>query len=148
MKKLLFCSLLIALLQLPVSCAFMDDAAQTGTALKFDKVYFYPHPSDVPGCSQVIASTSMSGGGNYTEYIMLSFCFYETTEVGKELELERMMFGLPLSSDSRDYVHSFSGKMILEEKTGSRAVIQMKDVHFKILHGEYVLNGDLVATVK
>jgi len=58
-----------------------------------------------------------------------------------------MMFGLPLSSDSRDYVHSFSGKMILKEKTGSRAVIQMKDVHFKILHGEYVLNGDLVATV-
>ena len=106
MKKLLFCSSLIALLQLPVSCALMDDAAQTGTALKFDKVYFYPHPSDVPGCSQVIASTSMSGGGNYTEYIMLSFCFYETTEVGKELELERMMFGLPWSSDSRDYVHS------------------------------------------
>jgi len=38
--------------------------------------------------------------------------------------------------------------MILREKTKDRVVIRMEDVHFSILHGEYSLNGDLVAMVK
>jgi hypothetical protein len=64
--------------------------------------------------------------------------------VGEELKLERVDFCAALSSDSRNYASSFTGRMILKERTRERVVVGMEDVHFTILHGEYVLNGDLV----
>ena len=113
--------------------------------LSLGKASYYPHPSDVPGCCQIIAHTEPGKEALYTEYIWLSFCFYEDTPVGKDLKLERLQFGLPLSSNSRDYTHTFTGRMILKERSDNKAVITLKDVHFKIAHGEYILNGDLVA---
>jgi len=100
------------------------------------------HPSDVPGCSGVICHTS---GKNVYTSLWLSFYFSDSTLPGKDLILERMWFGASLSSNSRDYAQTFTGQMILKEKTDNKVVIFMKDVHFQIAHGEYVLNGTLTA---
>ena len=71
-------------------------------------------------------------------------CVSNDTRVGEELKLERVDFCAALSSDSRNYATSFTGRMILKERSMDVVVIGMEDVHFSILHGEYVLNGDLV----
>ena len=119
--------------------------SEDASSVSFSRINFYPQPSDVPGCCGVIAST---GGKMVYDFIWLSFYFYEDTAVGQDLKFERLLFGMPYSSNSADYTANFSGRMILKEMTGKRAVIRMQDVRFKIAHGEFVLNGDLVAKVK
>ncbi len=106
---------------------------------------YYPSPSDVPGCFEVISHTD---GRDVFSSMWLDFYAKDDVTVGEELHFESLMFGAPLSSDSRNYALSYTGKMILREKTKDRVVIRMEDVHFSILHGEYSLNGDLVAMVK
>lgn len=103
---------------------------------------YYPSPSDVPGCFGVISHTD---GNSVFSSIWLDFYAKDDVKPGEEILPQKLMFGASLSSDSRNYAHSYSGKMILKEKTKDRVVIQMDDVHFSILHGEYTLNGDLVA---
>ena len=103
---------------------------------------YHPSPSDVPGCFGVISHTN--GKDVYTS-LWLSFYVYDTTPVGQELNLERLSFGAALSSNINEYTHTFTGKMILKKKTDTEVVIEMKDVHFKIAHGEYILNGMLTA---
>jgi len=162
MKKYLFPFLFAALLLLPTSCfnanleedpdfdlrhlmiVLADGKEDNGANLHFTSSKYH-HPSDVPGCGQVIAST---GIGSDADCLSLSFCFYDDTNVGQELKLERVMFGMPLSSDSRDYAYSFSGKMILKSRTETEVVIGMENVCFSIKHGVYTLNGDLVAKKK
>ena len=119
------------------------DGETSPTALNFTKCSFFFNPPDVPDCRQVIAFTE---GKMVDDVIYLSFCFYDDTAVGEELKLERMDFGMPLSSNSADYANSFTGKMILKAVNRHKAVILMENVHFTIAHGEFVLNGDLVAT--
>ena len=102
----------------------------------------YDASEDVPGCSGVICHTD---GKDVFSNIWLSFYFYDTTPQGGELKLERIHFGAGLSSNSREYTNTFTGKMILGEKTDSRVIIYMNDVHFKIQHGEYILDGNLIA---
>lgn len=106
---------------------------------------YYPSPSDVPGCFGVISHTD---GKDVFSSIWLDFYTQENSKIGEDLVFQNLMFGAPLSSDSREYANSYTGKMILREKTGKRVVIRMEDVHFSIQHGEYILNGDLVATAK
>ena len=106
---------------------------------------YYPSPSDVPGCFGVIFHTE---GRDVFSSMWLDFYAKNDVKVGEELHFENLMFGAPLSSDSRNYANSYTGKMILREKTKDKVVIRMEDVHFSILHGEYSLNGDLVAMVK
>ena len=106
---------------------------------------YYPSPSDVPECFGVISHTE---GRDVFTSIWLDFYAKDDMIPGEELHFENLMFGAPLSSDSRNYANSYTGRMILKEKTRDRVVIRMEDVHFSILHGEYTLNGDLVATVK
>lgn len=167
MKQYLFPFLFAALLLLPTSCfnsnlegddpdfdlgdlmiVLSNGEEDNGANLQFTSFNYYPHPSDVPGCGQVIASTGMRTGGIYTDYLTLSFCFYDETAIGQELKLERVMFCMPFSSDSRDYANSFSGKMILKSRTETKVVIGMENVCFSIKHGVYTLNGDLVAEKK
>ena len=106
---------------------------------------YYPSPSDVPGCFGVISHTD---GKDVFSSMWLDFYAKDDVTPGEELHFENLMFGAPLSSDSRNYANSYTGRMILKEKTRNRVVIRMEDVHFSILHGEYTLNGDLVATIK
>ena len=106
---------------------------------------YYPSPSDVPGCFGVIFHTE---GRDVFSSMWLDFYAKNDVKVGEELHFENLMFGAPLSSDSRNYANSYTGKMILREKTKDKVVIRMEDVHFSILHGEYSLNGDLGAMVK
>ena len=105
---------------------------------------YYPNPSDVPGCFGVISHTD---GRDVFSSIWLDFYARDDVKPGEELHFENLTFVAPLSSDSRNYANSYTGRMILKEKTKDRVVIRMEDVHFSILHGEYTLNGDLVATV-
>ena len=112
--------------------------------MEFTTVY-YSSPLDIPGCSSVICHTN---GKDVFSNIWLSFYFNDNTPLGGELQLERLNFGAWLSSDIREYTSTFTGKMELREKTDSRVIIYMDDVHFKIQHGEYVFNGNLVAKIK
>ena len=77
--------------------------------------------------------------------LFLSFYFSDTTSVGSELQLERFRFSAPLSSNGREYTDSYTGKMVLKERSADRVVISMEDVHLCIAHGEYTLNGYLAA---
>lgn len=112
--------------------------------MEFTTVY-YSSPLDIPGCSGVLCHTN---GKDVFSNIWLSFYFNDNTPLGGELQLERLSFGAGLSSDIREYTSTFTGKMELREKTDSRVIIYMDDVHFKIQHGEYVFNGNLVAKIK
>ena len=102
---------------------------------------YIPMPEDQPGCFEIIAYTD---GKEVFTSLWLICCVSNDTRVGEELKLERVDFCAALSSDSRNYATSFTGRMILKERTMGRVVIGMEDVHFSILHGEYVLYGDLV----
>lgn len=106
---------------------------------------YYPNPSDVKDCFGVISHTE---GRDVFSSMWLDFYAEDEVRPGQELRFEKLMFGVPLSSDSRNYADSYTGKMILREKTKERIVIRMEDVRFTILHGEYTLSGDLVALVK
>ena len=106
---------------------------------------YYPSPSDVKDCFGVISHTE---GHDVFSSIWLDFYAKDDVKPGQELCFEKLMFGAALSSDSRNYANSYTGKMILREKTKDRIVIRMEDVRFTILHGEYTINGDLVALVK
>lgn len=108
------------------------------------KATYYPSPSDVPGCFGVISHTD---GRDVFSSMWLDFYARDDVKPGEELHFENLMFGAPLSSDSRNYANTYTGRMILREKSKERVIIRMEDVHFSILHGEYTLNGDLVATV-
>lgn len=159
MKKTLFLCLLAGLSLLPVSCVMgggqeildtepfrmrrlMDDGKVIN--MEFDYVNFLPHPADIPGCCQIIAGTKGTG----YDYVTLNICFYDNTVVGKDLKLERVLLSLPFSSDSGDYVNSFTGNMYLKLKSGKKAVIRMRDVSFLTNHGEFMLDGDLEATLR
>ncbi len=106
---------------------------------------YYPSPSDVPGCFGVISHTD---GRDVFTSMWLDFYARDDVKPGEELSFEKLSFSAPLSSDSHSYTDSYTGRMILKEKTGDRVVIRMEDVHFSILHGEYTLDGNLPATVK
>ena len=159
MKKALSLFLLAALSLLPVSCVMgggqeimdtepfrmkrlMDDGKLT--EMQFDYVNYVPHPADIPGCCQIIAGTKGTG----YDYVTLSICFYDNTVVGKDLKLERVHFAIPFSSNSGDYANTFTGNMYLKLKSGKKAVIRMRDVSFMTDHGEFMLDGDLEATLR
>ena len=105
---------------------------------------YIPKPEDQPGCFEIIAHTD---GKDVFTSLWLFCCVNNNTRVGEELKLERVDFCAALSSDSRNFTSSFTGRMILKERTREMVVIGMEDVHFSILHGKYVLSGDLVARV-
>ena len=105
--------------------------------------YLPVQTSDDPGCFEVIGRTN--GRTVYTS-LSLFLVASHTAKPGEELKPERLHFGAYLSSFSGDYTSSYSGKFYLKEKTDEKIVIRMQNVHLMIAHGEYVLNGDLVAT--
>ena len=106
---------------------------------------YYPNPSEVKDCFGVLSHTE---GRDVFSSMWLDFYAKDDVKPGQELCLENLTFGAPLSSDSRNYANSFTGKMIIREKTKDRIVIRMEDVRFTILHGEYTISGDLVAMAK
>lgn len=88
---------------------------------------------------------SHTDGKKVFDSLWLFMYISEETETGSAFEPERLEFSAGLSSDSRNYTHSYSGRMVLTEKSKTRVIIRMENVRFKILYGEYILNGDLVA---
>ena len=112
--------------------------------MKLTAIY-HPFPSGVTGCFGVFAQTE---GDDIFSNIWLDFYAKDDIKVGDVLSFEYIMFSLTLSSDIADYTYYFSGKMILKEKTEEKVVMRMKNVCFGIRHGEYRLNGDLVATAE
>ena len=107
--------------------------------------FYYPFPSDVTGCFGILAHTD---GYDVYSNILLSFHAKDDIKVGDMLSFEDILFCAPLSSNGGDYTNYFSGNMILKEKTKEKVVIRMKNVCFGIHHGEYRLNGDLVASAE
>lgn len=148
MKRLLQSVLIIAaVLTFSVGCesnVYPIPFEMTGPdgPMKLTAVY-YPSPSDVPGCFGVISHTD---GKDVFSSIWLNFYASDDVKPGEKLRFESITFGAPLSSDSHNSTNTYTGKIILKEKTKNQVVIRMEDVHFSILHGEYTLRGDLVAT--
>ena len=105
---------------------------------------YYPSPEDTPGCFEIIAHTD---GKRVDDSFWLHLVGLKDTKPGSELRPERVSFSAMFSSDSRNYTESYAGRMVLTEKTKTRATIRMEDVRFQILYGEYVLNGNLVASL-
>ena len=105
---------------------------------------YIPSSEDTPGCFEIIAHTD---GKMQFDSIWLFLLGSNDTKPGSELKPERVSFSASLSSDSRNYTESYSGRMVLTEKTKTRVTIRMEEVHFNIHHGEYILNGNLVATL-
>ena len=106
-------------------------------------VAYYPDPTGEPEDTfRVIAHT---GGKLVFDSLWLTFSVFDNTKVGKELNLRSLNFGAPASSDSRNYTDTFTGRMILKEKTPDKVVIQFKHVRLSIAHGNYHLNGTMVA---
>ena len=104
---------------------------------------YYPEPTDDPfGTFRVIAHT---GGKLLFDSLWLTFSVFDNTKVGKELNLRSLNFGAMFSSDSRNYTDTFTGRMILKEISPDKVVIQFKHVRFSIAHGNYHLNGTMVA---
>lgn len=156
-RTILFLFLSVSLLVLVAGCGLFETGADNFLPLKVtcvdgsgssdpvrlrEQFDYYPNSEDVPGCGQVIAWLKPDNA------MYLSFCFYNTTQIGGVLDLERLHFGIMISSNSRDYAQEFTGEMRLKEKTGKRVVIRMDNVRFTIARGEYILNGDLIAVVK
>lgn len=109
--------------------------------MEFTSSYF-PQPEDLPGCFLVLSNT----GGKYVyDSLWLSLIINDNTAIGSELNLQRMRFSAAFSSSMDETTETFTGKMILKEKTADKVVIQMKDVRFSIAHGNYTLNGLLTA---
>lgn len=110
---------------------------------------FYPTPSNSSEYAQdYVQIIAHSNGKMVYSSLWLSFFFHTNDTVGSELRVESFSFGLPLSSNSEDHTNSFTGKMVLKEKTEKRVVISMEDIHMKINHGDYTLNGYLIAKTK
>ena len=105
---------------------------------------YYPSLEDTPGCFEIIAHTD---GKKVNDSFWLFLVGLNDTKPGSELKPERVSFSAVFSSDSRNYTESYSGRMVLTEKTKTRMTIRMEDVRFNILYGEYILNGDLVAAL-
>ena len=104
---------------------------------------FYPSPSDLPGYFEVIAHT-------VGKDVFTSLTFFlqapEQVKAGSEITSGKVSFGAFLSSDSREYTDSFTGRMYLKSKSADSVTIFFDNVRFRILHGEYALNGNMVAT--
>lgn len=104
---------------------------------------YYPEPTGEPENSfRVIAHT----GGRYVfDSLWLSFSAFDNSKVGKDLNLRSFSFMAALSSDSRNSTDTFSGRIILKEMTADKVVIQFKHVRLSIAHGNYHINGTMVA---
>ena len=105
---------------------------------------YYPSMEETPGCFEIIAHTD---GKKVDDSFWLHLVGLKDTKPGSELKPEGVSFSAVFSSDSGNYTESYSGRMVLTKKTKIRVTIRMEDVRFKIKYGEYILNGNLVATL-
>ena len=148
----ILCSLVFAIGMILLSgCNRLDGPSSTkpfrmeGPAGKLSlRASYFPSIEDAPRCFEVIAHTD---GKRVDDSFWLFLVGLNDTKPGAELKPESVSFSASLSSDSRNYTGSYTGRMILTEKTKTRLIIRMEDVRFNILYGEYILNGDLVATI-
>ena len=111
--------------------------------LAFDEAV-YMYPSDIDGCAWALAHTN---GKMDNECFWLSVYLKDSSlKVGKEPVFERLSFGLPYSSDSRNYTGSFTGHIYVKEYSSKQLVLRFDNAVFEIAAGTYTLNGDLIYT--
>lgn len=146
--SLINCLSLILVIGMALGCSKSDDEQLQikgpDGEMSFKSSY-YPDSESAPDCFSIISQTI---GKSVYDALLLTLSVYNDTALGSELKLEHVGFGAMLSSNSTQFTNTYSGRMILKEKTDTRVTIKMENVHFNIGHGEYILNGDLVAKLK
>ena len=129
-----------------------DDDYSIGTQLELEGpdgvlpisyAAYYPKPTGEPeNTFRVIAHT---GGRDVFDSLWLSFSAFDNSKVGKDLDLRSFSFSAVLSSDGRNSTDTFKGRIILKEMAADKVVIQFKHVRLSIAHGNYHINGTMVA---
>ena len=110
--------------------------------VRVDNAKYYKDMPDMQNCSCVLASVN-----DEKQYLYLSLSLIFDKDhlvVGQEMDFERFSFSIPISSDSHDYTHTYSGHIYLDELTRSGIILRMENVSVTIGKGTYQMNGQLV----
>ncbi len=111
----------------------------------FTTAYFMYDP-EVEGCVWFHAHTN--GRMVYNSIFLSMYLKEKSLVVGKKPVIERFSFGLPLSSDSRDYAGLDSGHIYVKERHDNLIVLRFDNALFELAHGTYRLHGDLSFSLK
>ena len=84
----------------------------------------------------------------YNSIFLSMYLNEKSLVVGKKPVIERFSFGLPLSSDSRDYAGLDSGHIYVKERHDNLIVLRFDNALFELVHGTYRLHGDLSFSLK
>lgn len=125
-----------------VSKELLSITTPRGDKLNFSKAYISVK-SEVEECSWLCASTSMVTA---SDFLTLSAYFppVSTWTPGTALKPQESLFAKPLSSDSRDYCHKYTGNIVCIGISGAAATLIFENVVFTLADGKYTLDGQLV----
>ena len=117
------------------------DTADSGTAQPSFTSAFFMHDPEVEGCLCFFAHTD--GRMVYNSIFLSMYLKEKSLVVGKKPVIERFSFGLPLSSDSRDYAGLEKGHIYVKERRDNLIILRFDNAIFELGHGTYRLHGDL-----
>lgn len=107
---------------------------------EFTTAFFQIDP-EVKGCLWFFAHTN--GRMVYNSIFLSMYLKEKSLVVGKEPVIEKFSFGLPFSSDSRDYAGFGKGHIYVKEIRNDLIVLRFDNAVFELGRGTYRLNGDL-----
>lgn len=105
---------------------------------------FFQYDPEVKGCLWFAAHTN--GRMVYNSIFLSMYLKEKSLAVGKEPVMERFSFGLPYSSDSRDYAGFDKGHIYVKEIRNNLIVLRFDNAVFELGRGTYRLHGDLSFT--
>ena len=111
----------------------------------FTTAYFMYDP-EIKGCVWFLAHTD--GRMVYNSIFLSMYLKEKSLVVGKKPVIERFSFGLPLSSDSRDYAGLDKGHIYVKERHDNLIVLRFDNAVFELGRGTYRLHGDLSFSLK
>ena len=111
----------------------------------FTTAYFMYDP-EIKGCVWFLAHTD--GRMVYNSIFLSMYLKEKSLVVGKKPVIERFSFGLPLSSDSRDYAGFDKGHIFVKEIRDDLIVLRFDNAVFELGRGTYRLHGDLSFSLK
>ena len=102
---------------------------------------FFQYDPEVKGCLWFAAHTN--GRTVYNSIFLSMYLKEKSMAVGKEPVIEKFSFGLPYSSDSRDYAGFGNGHIYVKEIRNDLIVLRFDNATFELGRGTYRLHGDL-----
>ena len=128
---------------IPESIVESDDTDGSTVTPEFTMTFFQYDP-EVKGCIWFAAHTN--GRMVYNSIFLSMYLKEKSLVVGREPVIERFSFGLPYSSDSRDYAGFDKGHIYVKEIRNNLIVLRFDNAVFELGRGTYRLHGDLSFT--